>query len=155
MTTVQTTAPLTQCFSIVYQDNYINIQLNDQLKFVYVEWLQHPPSEVFRQNFMKAVETCIDKKCEYWLSDSRAIHYLEFADQNWILELVYPLLPKANLLKFARVNTLESIALMDGARVCNTIEQLPEFKLKTQLEVFSSKEAALNWLFDGNPVAGL
>ena len=152
---VRTLTPPAPKLSTIYQDEYINIKLDKRLKFVYLVWLQHPSSDVFRQNFAKAVEICIANECQYWLSDSRAMHYLEFADQNWMLELIYPLLPKMALLKFARVNTLESIALMDGARVCRQLEQLPEFKLKAQLEVFSSKEAALDWLFDGQLMTNL
>jgi hypothetical protein len=149
MTGTYTTEPISLQLNTLYQDEYIIIQLDEQLKFVYVEWLKHPSSEIFRQNFKKAIEACIDSNCQYWLSDARALHYVEFADQNWMLELIYPLLPKSNLLKFARVNTLESIALMDVARVCTILEQFPEFKLKTQLEVFNFKAAALDWMFDG------
>lgn len=150
MTAANTTEPISIQLNTLYQDEYIIIQLDEHIKFVYVEWLQHPSSEIFRQNFKIAMEACISNNCQYWLSDARAIHYVEFADQNWMLELIYPLLPKSNLLKFARVNTLESIALMDVARVCTKLEQLPEFKLKTQLEVFNYKATALDWMFDGS-----
>lgn len=155
MTAANITEPLSLQLETVYKTEHIIIRLDKQLKFVYVEWLKHPSSEIFRQDFKKAIEICLSNECQYWLSEAHAIHYLEFADQNWMLELIYPLLPKSNLLKFARVNTVESIALMDVARICTTLEQLPEFTLKTQLEVFSSKESALNWLFDGRQIADL
>ncbi|MBC5772708.1 hypothetical protein H8S95_01420 [Pontibacter sp. KCTC 32443] len=130
----------------IYQDEYVKIEADDRAKYIFVKWTQHPKSEEFRKSFLKAAELTVENKYEYWLSDSRAIHYIEFADQNWILEHVAPLLPKVALKKFARLSTLESLSLMDSTRIYAMLEQLP-FERNTQLEVFTTTEEALEWLF--------
>lgn len=132
---------------IAYLDEYVKIETDDNLKYIYVEWLKHPTSEAFRRGFYKAAELTIDAGYLYWLSDSRTVHYIEFADQNWMLDQIMPLLPKAKLLKFARITTLESIALMDLSRIFNSLDDLTTSGISTTLEVFTNKEDALDWLF--------
>lgn len=139
--------PLSLQTAVLYQDEFINIELDAQARYISVEWLQHPTSEVFRERFHKAAELSNKHKCLYWLSDSRAIHYLEFADQNWMMAHIFPLLPDSHLVKFARITSIESIALMDTARIYSSLEHMQGTELKTQLEIFTDKESALEWLF--------
>jgi hypothetical protein len=60
-------------------------------------------------------------KSEYWLSGMRAIRYIEFADQNWLLSEIVPMLKKSLLVKFARLTTAESLVLMAAARVMDMV----------------------------------
>ncbi|MEJ8757237.1 hypothetical protein WG947_09540 [Pontibacter sp. H259] len=142
--------PVTLQPEVVYQDSYVRIEADSKAKYIFVDWLQHPDSASFRHCFSKAVSFTVDMQCEYWLSDARAIHYLEFADQNWLLEEILPILPNSKLKKFARISTVESIALMDVARIYSSMDKLSALTIKTQTEVFINKEDALEWLF---PVA--
>ncbi|MBC5991998.1 hypothetical protein [Pontibacter cellulosilyticus] len=134
----------------VYEDEYLKVEIDEKQSFIYVEWYKHPSSDKFRQLFQKLAAITIDNKIEYWLSDARAIHYLEFSDQNWLLQTVAPLLKKSTLKKFARVTTKEGLALMDATRIYSGIEQQRDFEVKTKFELFISKEAALDWLYDGD-----
>lgn len=131
----------------IYLDEYLNVKLDAQAKFIYTEWLQHPSSEAFRKSFEKATELTIEHGCHYWMSDSRNIHYLEFSDQNWMLGHILPLLPKSRLRKFARITTFECLSLMDTSRILSTLEELQGSVLKPQLQFFTTKEEAVNWLF--------
>ena len=130
----------------IYQDDYVRVELDETFRFIYVEWFQHPDSDTFRHIFQKLADLTIENKCQFWLSDARAIHYIEFADQNWLLQQMAPLLKTSNLKKFARLTTEESLALLDVVRVYNMVEQLTELGITTKLELFTTKEAALNWL---------
>ena len=134
----------------VYKDDYVKAEIDESQSFIYVEWYKHPNSEKFRQLFQKLAEITIENKIEYWLSDARAIHYLEFSDQNWLLQYIIPLFKNVSLKKFARITTKEGIALMDASRIYSGIEQQTEFEVKTKFELFISKEAALDWLYESN-----
>ncbi|HEY4651295.1 MAG TPA: hypothetical protein VIG72_07760 [Pontibacter sp.] len=132
---------------LVFQTEDARIELDTARKYILVEWLRHPDSEGFRKNFAKALELAIAQGCLYWLSDSRAMHYLELGDQNWIIREITPILQHIPLVKFARLTTLQSLSMMDVPRVYDKLEQLPEWRQKAALEVFTNKADAVSWLF--------
>jgi hypothetical protein len=131
----------------VYQDDYLKVGIDQTVKFIFVEWFRHPSSQDFRSIFQKLADITIETRSEYWLSDARAIHYLEFADQNWLLREMAPLLKKSYLKKFARLTTKESLLLLDVIRVYDMVNQWTELGIETKLEMFTNKEDAINWLF--------
>jgi hypothetical protein len=130
-----------------HQDEFIRVEVDEQCKYIYVEWLKAPDTENFRESFQLAGTISLAHKCEYWLSDARQIPYLDFANQNWVLRAMKPLLMISSLKKFARLSSKESIGLMDVHRIYNTISETEGNNLFVQLESFSNKEAALDWLF--------
>ncbi|NEM98489.1 hypothetical protein [Pontibacter burrus] len=147
--TVQPTSNLLKLQLIpVFESSYIRIELEAALKFIRVLWLRHPSSDEFREGFSKAADLTIAHHCHYWLSDSRAIHYLQLADQNWLIRLVTQLLPQVKLRRFARLNTLESLAMMDVPRTLNELEKLPDWQQHTLTKVFTEEDDALAWLFN-------
>ena len=131
----------------VYQDDYLKAEIDPRVKFIFVDWFRHPGSQDFRNIFQKLADITIETRSEYWLSDARAIHYLEFADQNWLLREMAPLLKKSSLKKFARLTTKESLLLLDVVRVYDMLNQLKDLEIETKLEMFTNKEDAMNWLF--------
>lgn len=134
-------------FEKVFEDAFISIEVDDQLKFIQIVWLQHPDSVTFRQGFARAAEISLSRNCHFWLSDSRAVHYLEFAEQNWILDRMAPLLGHSCLTKFARVNSPEGLDLLDMDRILYGLELSPHVKSDFEIAVFMDKQQALNWLF--------
>ena len=139
----------------VYQDEYLTVQVDDKLKFIFLVWLRHPNGPEFRRLFQKAADITIEREIKYWLSDARAIHCLEFADQNWLVREMAPLLKKTSLLKFARLTTPESLMLLDATQVYEKVGKIKDLGSKVELELFTDKEVALTWLFsDVNPVLG-
>ena len=132
----------------IYLDDYLQVALDKNLTFIFIKWTQHPGSSDFRRLFQKLAELTIQNKCKYWLSDARAIHFIEFADQNWLLREMAPMLKKSNLVKFARLTTAENLAQLDVVRVMNQVEQLTGLGIGTKLDLFTNMEAALDWLFE-------
>ncbi|WP_181307086.1 hypothetical protein [Rufibacter sp. XAAS-G3-1] len=132
---------------LVHQDDHIKVELDKRAKFIFVEWLKPPTTEQFRQSFELATTISSTNKCAYWLSDSRQIPYLDFADQNWVLRAMKPVLKTSSLMKFARISLKESIGLMDIHRIFNGFTTDESLHLSTKLESFTNKEAALDWLF--------
>jgi hypothetical protein len=134
-------------FEKVYEDEFISIEVDDNKRFIQVVWLKHPDSDAFRRGFIKGAEITLARNCRFWLSDSRAIHYLEFAEQNWILDFMAPMLGDSCLSKFARVNSQESLALLDIDRILYRLESSPHVRCDLEVAVFMHKQEALNWLF--------
>ncbi|MBC3541139.1 hypothetical protein ACFSC6_03085 [Rufibacter sediminis] len=132
---------------LVHQDDNIKVEVDENAKFIYLEWLQAPPTEEFRKAFHLAGMICLEYKCEYWLSEARPIPYLEFADQNWVLREMKPILIKSTLKKYARISSKESISLLDIHRIYSALNDEQDPNLKTHFESFTSKDAALDWLF--------
>jgi hypothetical protein len=114
---------------------------------IYISWLQHPDSAAFRQCFARAAEIAIRRNCRFWLSDARAVHYLEFADQNWILQFMVPLLFTSKLLKFARINSEESLSLLDVDRILQNLEAVAGIKYTDYVALFLNRQKAVDWLF--------
>lgn len=131
----------------LYKDDSLKIEYNENLKYIFVEWQRHVDSQEFRNLFTKAAEIALDKGCLYWLSDARAIHFIDFSDQNWTIRVMGPLLSQSKLLKFARITNRESMALLDTHRVYTELERSVSFKIDTELQIFSDKEEAMEWLF--------
>jgi hypothetical protein len=134
-------------FEKMYQDEFVLIEVDDSLKFLQIVWLQHPDSDTYRRAFSFATETFLSRKYRFWLSDSRKVHYLEFADQNWMLRDMVPLLGNSCLSKFARINSEEGLSLLDVDRVLSNLDQSADIKINVQVAVFLDKQQALNWLF--------
>jgi hypothetical protein len=138
-------------FEKVYEDNILTIEIDTGKSFIYLCWLQHPDSENLRQSFALAAEFAIIRNCQYWLSDARAVHYLEFADQNWMLQFMVPLLRTSHLVKYARINSEESLSLLDMDRIVENIESSASKDNKGKVAVFVDRQSALDWLFLPSP----
>jgi hypothetical protein len=134
-------------FEKVYEDEFVTVEVNDDRSFIQVVWLQHPDSNNFRRCFMQAAELAIIRKCHFWLSDARAVHYLEFADQNWMLQYMVPLLRTSHLTKYARITSEESFSLLDVDRIIQNVELSDNSQTNDHIALFLDKKSALNWLF--------
>lgn len=134
-------------FEKVYEDDVALIEVDNSLEFIHVFWKQHPDSEAYRRAFAQATAVFLNRNYRLWLSDSRKVHYLEFADQNWMLRDMVPLLGNSSLTKFARINSEEGLSLLDIDRVLNGLEESPDININVKVAVFVDRQQALNWLF--------
>ncbi|WP_205504371.1 hypothetical protein [Rufibacter psychrotolerans] len=132
---------------LVYQDDYLKVEVDENVKFIYLEWFSPPATPQFREAFQAAARLALDLKIEYWLSDARVIPYLDFAEQNWVLREMTPLLMASPLRKYARLSTKESIGLLDFHRIYSALSSSPDLEARTQFEAFTDKDSALEWLF--------
>jgi len=131
---------------VLYLDDFAKIACDTDASYIELEWLQHPTTEAFRKCFYRAVELAIEMGAVNWLSDARAIHYIDFANQNWVIEHILPMLPKTKVKKFARITSLESISLMDTGRIYSCLDELSSKTQKLTLADFTTREDAMDWL---------
>ncbi|AKQ45107.1 hypothetical protein TH63_04795 [Rufibacter radiotolerans] len=128
---------------LVYSDEYIKVEIDEHVGYLYLEWLQKPNKEAFRRLFHYTVNLALEKGCSYWLSDARQIPYLDFGDQNWILREMAPLFLSSSIKKYARLTTKQGVGMLDIHRISSNLPGDAE----AQLENFTNKDAALDWLF--------
>jgi len=131
---------------VIIQDEFLKISWDEQIKLIYLEWLQHPISEAFRPRLQKAAELAKEKQCHYWLSDSQAVHYLEFADQNWLAYEIGYMLYNSDMKRLARITTIESFSLVDINRVFNYVRNNCLGSAKVEFDEFLDKQEAFNWI---------
>ena len=136
------------CLREVYQSDYIRIEVDESRQFMYIVWLCHPESDELRACLLLEAEITHEYGCKYWLSDARKVNFFDYADQNWLLQEVVPILKQEKLLKVARVITKESYLLMDAHRIFQKIEADEEVRSQTKLELFVDIDTALDWLFE-------
>jgi hypothetical protein len=129
-------------FEKIYENAFISVEIDNNLDFIQIVWLQHPDSDTFRHCYAQATELALIRNCRFWLSDARAVHYLEFADQNWFLHYMVPLLRGSKLLKYARINSEESLSMLDTDRILQQLDLS-----KGRVGIFLDRAAALDWLF--------
>ncbi|MEJ8803850.1 hypothetical protein [Pontibacter sp. H249] len=129
-----------------YQDDFLLAEIDKAFGFMRVTWYCHPNSQEFRRLFEILVNLVIKHKIKYWLSKSTAILYLEFSDQNWVLDHVIPPLRLSGLTKYARITTKECMTLMDVSRIISNLDQEKISGSKLTLEQFLTEEDALDWL---------
>jgi hypothetical protein len=127
----------------LFKNEVVHIQLYAQASLLFAQWLRHPSSPEFRQHFRKIADLILEHNCRYWLSDSRAIHFLDYGDQNWFLREMQRL-SSSSLLKIARLMTYESLTMLDTQRI---IDRLEADSYPVQVKFFLDKESALDWLF--------
>jgi hypothetical protein len=127
----------------IFKDELLHIQLDAQSSFLYAVWLHHPSSPEFRQRFKMLAALVLEHQCQYWLSDSRAILFLDYGDQNWLLGEMQGL-SSSSLLRFARLMTYESLSMLDTQRI---LDRLEADSYLAQVQFFLDKESALDWLF--------
>ena len=132
---------------LVHQDEFLKVEVDKNIKYIYVEWFTGPSAEEFRKSFFLAASIALEEKAEYWLSDARAIPFLDFADKNWVLREMTPKLLESPLKKYARLSTKESIGLLDIHRIYSALSSQQAIDFRTKFETFTSREAALEWLF--------
>ena len=135
-------------FQTVYQDEFLIAEVDAAYSLMYVRWYRHPNSQEFRGLFTMLVDLLLQHKLKYWFSESIALQYLEFSDQNWLLNQVLPMLRNTCLKKYARLTTKERMTLMDMARIVEGIDRDPVLSGPVEFQEFFSVEDALDWLLD-------
>lgn len=137
--------------SEVIQADVAELQISEQSNLALIKWLRHPSSEEFKHHSLLLVELLLEYECRYLLSNAQAIHYLEFGDQNWIIQKWIPLVHATALERQAIVVSQLSHELMDADRILeeNTRQaSTPETTITIQTRLFLDAFFAQAWLLD-------
>lgn len=136
----------TSTLQIVYEDEALRIGIQPTFHLLQLTWQRHPTSEEYRHGYEQAMQTALDNKIMYWLTDSRKVAYLHMADQHWMYARMLPLLKSGQLLKFAVVLQPETFLMTDRKPVQHYLEEHAESGNALNLDFFLDLEAAQCWL---------
>jgi len=131
----------------IFRDECMRIELDNKQGYIETEWLRHLSSKEYRRCMSVAFKLIQEHRCQYWLSDARKLHYVELADQNWLVYDYFPQLA-SSVKKIARIMTEEGLLMMDLQSVSDKIELKQDLAAIFQVVPFLDKESALEWLFD-------
>jgi len=132
----------------IHSNEYAQVQVDEENKFIQVTWLKQPPSEVFRQVQTKALQHALEQELTIWLCDMQGMAYLEMADQNWLVRDIFPSFdPRLHHL-FAYVINTAGLELMSSLRIHDLVQNNPQLHQRLQVEIFLQKELAQQWLTD-------
>ncbi len=97
----------------VFENEILQIEVNNSLSLLKLTWRQQPTSEHYRSGYRQAILLAIDHKIKHWITDSRLLSYLHMADQHWMYAKMRPLLKGGKLHKMAIVMQPETLMMTD------------------------------------------
>jgi hypothetical protein len=130
---------------IVYQSDFIRVEVNEEHFYIQATWLQQPTSRDFREQLKRVVEIALEKNLVKALFDVRAKAYLEIGDQNWLIREIVPQFSGRGLW-FAYVVSLTAFEIMDIIRIQEAIQNNLQLKGHLKIEIFMLPKEAEAWL---------
>ena len=113
--------------------------------FLRVTWLQQPTSNVFREHITRITSLALEKRLFHVLFDVRKRDFITLSDQNWLLREIIPRYT-GNTVRFAYVETVKGLEMMDTFRLQHAVMHTPWLKGKFDMELFLSPDEACQWL---------
>ncbi|WP_157593667.1 hypothetical protein [Pontibacter actiniarum] len=125
--------------------DFLQIHVAEEGRLLHSEWLRSTSSPEYRTGLCYIQRLIIQRDINLWLVDSRKLAHITFEDQQWLKRELVPGLLHGNLSKVGRVVQPDVFTYISFEQVIEKAQS--EYSLKTQIEQFTSIEAALSWLF--------
>ncbi|RDC63599.1 hypothetical protein [Adhaeribacter pallidiroseus] len=77
--------------TLVFSNEYIKLEVDQELRFLQTTWLRQPTSSQFREQLQQVVDYALANNINKALFNVRQRAYLEMADQNWLTREIVPL----------------------------------------------------------------
>ncbi|GAB3527910.1 hypothetical protein GCM10027443_04950 [Pontibacter brevis] len=124
--------------------DYLSISLKKEEQLLHSKWLRNVTSAEYREGVAAMKDIIIKESVSLWLTDSRLLDTIPFADQQWIKREIGPLFKSSNLQRIARVLTDDVFNYISFENIMEQISK--EHNVPVELAQFSSLEAAYDWL---------
>ena len=124
--------------------DYLSISLKKEERLLHTKWLRNVSSDEYREGITVVKELILQHQVELWLTDSRLLGHILFADQQWIKREMAPLIKSSNLKRIARVLTEDVFHYISFENMIQRVKE--EYDTSVELAQFSSLEAAFDWL---------
>jgi hypothetical protein len=129
----------------LYQTDFVSIEINKDLSFIQIAWLQQPSSELFRKETKRLVDFALANNYSNSLFDVRNRDYLDLSDQIWLVRDVFPLF-KGRSIRLAYLVSIVGLEIMDTFQIHDLVINNPELQRHIEIDIFLDKEDALRWL---------
>jgi hypothetical protein len=132
---------------LAYQNDFIKVEANSEFNYIKITWLQHPNSNIFRQETRKYAEFASKNNLSNLLLDVRERIYLAESDQDWLIEEILPII-KNRTVRFAYLIDVEDFEIMDTYKINDSILTDPKYNKQVNGMIFLNEEEAQNWLLE-------
>lgn len=124
--------------------DFLLLTLDKEEQLLRSTWLRNVTSAEYREGVTVMKKYILHHKVAFWLTDSRLLDTILFADQQWLKREIGPLFKSSSLQRIARVLTED---VFNYIWLENIIQQIrEEYEITVELAQFSSLEAAFDWL---------
>jgi hypothetical protein len=130
----------------IYQNAWITIQEKPDCQFWQVTWLMHPRSDEFRAQITTQLKILAGKNITKFICDITRIHYLEIADQRYLVEEALPQYIMGEKAKIAYLVNNATYELLYLNRIAEKIKSHPQLQEFLQVEFFFYRLEAITWL---------
>ena len=131
--------------TVTTSQQYYSIRYSEPLNLVDVNWSRPISSEELQDSLNHLLEIIAEKKPQLLVADTRQLNTLRIEDQSWIRNTFLPALSSSSITKFARITEPDVFtqAIIESLLGYVQFEQ----QFGCSMLSFTTKEAALNWLF--------
>ena len=138
----------------VYQTDFVTIEVNPELQYIQITWLQQPSSALFRKETNWLVDFAQKHGYHRSLFDVRKRDYLDMSDQNWLVREIFPKFHTRKIRLAYLVSTV-GLEIMDTFKIHDQVIHNPELKQHIEIDIFLDREDALKWVLKplGAPVS--
>ncbi len=119
----------------------------DQSKsYLQVDWKRHSQEAEFRNFINLAKALALDHDLHYWLCNMQQMHYLIIADQNWLVNEIFPVFEQGPKLRFAYVINQMGLEAMSAFRIHQLVKENSSLRERMEIDIFQEVSQAKSWL---------
>ncbi|MEJ8801251.1 hypothetical protein [Pontibacter sp. H249] len=132
---------------VIAEDEFYRVEMHETTSMLYVHWKCHLEGDALREKFLTILKLIKNFKPRRWLGNAKATYYTTVQDARWLFEEFIPILVSSSVNKYARVETANSLLLLDSLRLQEKLESLPNMATGTfEFSFFTDEEQAYTWL---------
>ncbi|WP_299826341.1 hypothetical protein [uncultured Pontibacter sp.] len=132
---------------VVAEDDFYRVEVHEKPSLLYVHWKCHLEGDILKDKFLMLLKLIDKFKPERWLGNAKATYYTTIQDARWLLEEFIPVLVKSSVLRYARVETANSLLLLDSLNLQEKLRSRPPIHSETfEFRYFTDEAQAYTWL---------
>lgn len=132
---------------VVAEDQFYRVEIHESTAIIYVFWKCHLEGDILKEKFMMLLSLIRKFKPRRWLGNATATYYTTIQDARWLFEEFIPALIDSSVLRYARVETPNSLLLLDSLSLQDKLDSLPKDKAERfEFRFFTDEDQAYQWL---------
>ncbi|MFD3001370.1 hypothetical protein ACFS7Z_13430 [Pontibacter toksunensis] len=135
----------------VYSDENGKIECDREHRLVQLYWSTHCNGQPLRSLLLEALRHATSSQLTAWLCDMRKLHYMEMADQNWLINELFPSFSRRHRHRVAFVVNINNYELMSSIQTKSIVLHTPALARVIAMDVFLAKGEARHWLLSQTP----
>ncbi|MFD3001630.1 hypothetical protein ACFS7Z_14760 [Pontibacter toksunensis] len=118
---------------------------------VQVYWSTHCSEQPLRNLLLEAARHAASSHLTAWLCDMQKLYYMEMADQNWLINELFPSLSRRNRYRVAFVVNINNYDLMSSYQTKSMVLHNPDLAHVITMDFFLTNGEVKGWLLSQTP----